>query len=417
MGKDDTLWEWASGVPPAWCDSASAAEAWALATVLKLCAQHPSIVTDCLGLINTAASGIAAATTSRRHLARVWSHMADALDGKIETLVGSKLITWMPAHKSAADIGNRLQSNGSPITRIDWRANRLVDGLAKLAAASEAASEELVKLTSSADHLIRHAAAQWAVASYNVNNHKIVTEDCDSNAKMCIIRDSSDFKPAHRKFREIALLKALNVPECAQPTPQVDDPNTSSDADNARTFKQIKAANQRRRNKSARDQVHAATSAIVLARRMNHREAAIDLHRRQLIVATMAHRAQTAPDAGWDSFLGLCDNGSGAEQRQRQELREGDCQAEPASTTEQPDQDRTPPVDGMPTGQPSERLQDSTVAEHRPRTSRPVNSYNQMIARSVQLVVTSILGGKPAGTAARALGTPSMGTGRAASSL
>ena len=163
------------GVPPGWCDSASAAEAWALSAVLRISPGHARIVTDCLGLVKTAEHGTSAAVTSRKHLARVWGNISGSLDGKLEQLVTTNCFIWMPAHLTAAAIGNALKSNSSPVTARDWRANRLVDGLAKLAAADGAAPLTSVRLVDSAEALVRHAAAQLAVATHNANNHKRAT--------------------------------------------------------------------------------------------------------------------------------------------------------------------------------------------------------------------------------------------------
>ena len=106
---DPCAWGW--GVPPHWCDSASAAEAWALSTVLRVAPGPTRIITDCLGLVKTADHGSAAAVTSRMHLARVWNNIANSLDGKIDQLTSSKTLVWMPAHLTAAAIGNTCKSN------------------------------------------------------------------------------------------------------------------------------------------------------------------------------------------------------------------------------------------------------------------------------------------------------------------
>ena len=57
VGSDGELLAWGWGTPPKWCDSASAAEAWALCTVLQHGAAQDRIVTDCLGLLKTAERG------------------------------------------------------------------------------------------------------------------------------------------------------------------------------------------------------------------------------------------------------------------------------------------------------------------------------------------------------------------------
>ena len=80
----------------------------------------------------------------------------------------------MPAHLTAAAIDNTLKPNASPVTAREWHANRLVDGLAKLAAADGAAPKATVQLIESAEALVRHAAAQLAVATYNASNYHTV---------------------------------------------------------------------------------------------------------------------------------------------------------------------------------------------------------------------------------------------------
>ena len=77
----------------------------------------------------------------------------------------------MPAHQASSAIGSALKSTGTPITAIDWRANHLVDGLAKLAATEGATSSEEAELVKSADHLVRHCAGQLAAATHAANNH------------------------------------------------------------------------------------------------------------------------------------------------------------------------------------------------------------------------------------------------------
>ena len=70
-----------NGVPPEWCDSASAAEAWALYQVVRSAAPFvPRVLTDCLGLLQAAEKGAAAARAANVRLARTWHHIADCLN-------------------------------------------------------------------------------------------------------------------------------------------------------------------------------------------------------------------------------------------------------------------------------------------------------------------------------------------------
>ena len=154
------------GWPPSWCDTAAAAEAWALLEVLLHCPFTPSIRTDCQALLSTATAGTTCATHHDRPLARVWSMIAHAADGDVADLVNSGKLVWMPAHKSHHAIGNALLSNGNALSATDWRANRLVDCLAKAAAKILAAPSSVSAFLRSADAAAAHAACLLGVVTH-----------------------------------------------------------------------------------------------------------------------------------------------------------------------------------------------------------------------------------------------------------
>ena len=99
----------------------------------------------------------------------------------------------MPAHQTPASIGNVLKSTGAPITAIDWRANHLVDGLAKIAAADGATTYQEASLVASAEHLVRHCAGQLAAATHAANNYQERYLDDKGAARSRTRRDSQDF--------------------------------------------------------------------------------------------------------------------------------------------------------------------------------------------------------------------------------
>ena len=66
-----------------------------------------------------------------RIFAAIFSMLEDASQGERD-----RLLTWMPAHTPWAAIDVRRRSDGKAISGIDWRANRLVDAAAKIAAKS-----------------------------------------------------------------------------------------------------------------------------------------------------------------------------------------------------------------------------------------------------------------------------------------
>ena len=167
---------WGGGRPPAWIDSASASEAWALATVTSLAPWEPKIITDCLGLLHTAEAGVTAATRSSKQLARTWAIIAGHLDRNISEMVTSKRLRWMPAHQGPGAIGVAIKSDGTSITVLEWRANRLVDAIAKAEASRGVAPQGTIDLLISATALVQHTAAQIGAATHAANNHVIVVQ-------------------------------------------------------------------------------------------------------------------------------------------------------------------------------------------------------------------------------------------------
>ena len=216
---------WGGGVPPAWKDSASAAEAWALAVVTSH-AMHPSaIVTDCLGLVHTAENGTAAATSSNRQLARTWATIANHLDGDISSLTRDKRLCWMPAHQSHSAIGIVLKSNGKPISSLEWRANRLVDAVAKNESAKGQAPQATIELLVSATALVQHSAAQTGAATHFANNFT-TTVQLESGAIVSkVIRDVQEAPKAPTKKKDKAAAPEANKKEHKQ------EPEESSDWD------------------------------------------------------------------------------------------------------------------------------------------------------------------------------------------
>ena len=117
-----------------WIQDAAGAEAWAFATIVNMNPDIPFTITDCLNIVDTMAKGKAQALAATSPLARTWAHLFTAMDGADCSREALKRIKWMPAHSSTSAIGTAVSSDGTPITAVNWRANRLVDKLAKLAA-------------------------------------------------------------------------------------------------------------------------------------------------------------------------------------------------------------------------------------------------------------------------------------------
>ena len=114
------------------------------------------------------------------------------MDDDLTTIVKSGKLVWMPAHKSHTAIGEALKGDGTKVTVIDWRANRLVDVLAKTAASHLRAPSSVSALLHSADTAAAHAACLLGVVTHSANNYK-TTQLAEGGSTVSVtLRDSSD---------------------------------------------------------------------------------------------------------------------------------------------------------------------------------------------------------------------------------
>ena len=155
---------------PSRVKTAGEAEARALLLAVMICPFTPMVVTDCLALLAVAQGGVVRATAANRTLAGVWTLIAAALDGDIQHMVDNGSLKWMPAHMSHAR--RTLKSDGSAVSELDLRANRLVDAVAKAAAGSTRAATLAVQCLSGAGELVRHEAAVLGATTRAANRYR-----------------------------------------------------------------------------------------------------------------------------------------------------------------------------------------------------------------------------------------------------
>ncbi len=205
------------GWPPSWCSTAAAAEAWALQVVIKFCPFPPQLRTDCMALLTTVSNGTAKATHHSKPLARVWRLIAEALDVDISSLLEGDKLAWMPAHKSLRAVGEAKLSNGCRLTIVDWRANRLVDKLAKVAANELQHPKSTLELLASAEAAAAHAACLLGAVTWAANNYVEETPNEDGTTTRKVLRDSQD-KPRNKRAVSAPLAdrSASAVPTLAQ---------------------------------------------------------------------------------------------------------------------------------------------------------------------------------------------------------
>ena len=126
---------------------------------------------------------------------------------------------------------------------IDWRANRLVDLLAKLGANANAPSADIQKLLKSASVLAKHMAAQLGEATFVANNCKVQVEASDGTFSDKICRDSMP-KP-----------KRVNINPPPRPSPPPAKPlKPKPVAANVKAWMPDEAPNKRRRVTGAKPQ-------------------------------------------------------------------------------------------------------------------------------------------------------------------
>ena len=178
---------WAT--PPAWVRTSGMAEAWAIVLTLRGNAGPPTIVTDCLGVVNTAQAGALAAMSHKNTSARIWREIIELSAGNLIEL--RRRLTWMPSHEAIDGVQGMLKSDGKNVTIPEWRANQLADKLAKRGAGCSAlrdAADGKIKLAGKA--LCFHAA-QLGVVTRAANKHRIEYTDKNGKEAHRFIRDSS----------------------------------------------------------------------------------------------------------------------------------------------------------------------------------------------------------------------------------
>jgi len=213
------------GAPPSRINTAAAAELWAIHIAMSLSPFPPRIKTDCMSILTSASAGTATVTAHNKVLARVWNSIAASADGDVAALVEQGLWQWIPAHLSISAVGQATDHSNQRLTMVDWRANRLVDALAKTGAASVAPAPETVKLVTSAEVLVRHRLAQLAQATHRANNHSVTVLNKEGEWQTKVLRDSvsrplrlkrtpmivSTSKKMSKKKRSITAVKAWSA--------------------------------------------------------------------------------------------------------------------------------------------------------------------------------------------------------------
>jgi len=155
---------------------------------------------------------------------------------------------WVPAHRSRQAVGHALRSDGLPLTLENWRANRLVDYLAKAAAGRYRLPVRTRRLLADAAAAVHYSAALLGVVTHAANNFSETSWRGDGSAVVVKHRDALPL-PYDDRRRHQAMRRADAAPRTTNsepkperklpPTTAPETPSTSSSAaaplDHART--------------------------------------------------------------------------------------------------------------------------------------------------------------------------------------
>jgi len=219
LDTDGTLLAYATATPPAWVKTAGAAEAWALLLTLRGNPSPPLVLTDCMAVLHTTRAGPAAAARGRNTDARIWKEISDITGGCYKMLL-DKLV-WMPAHTSAALDHVRVKSNGRSLTTAEWRANQLVDTLAKRGALVSPLRNEADKVIKAAGGALQQAAARLGAVTLAANVHMVEGIKEDGTVFSFAKRDSSTVPKELAKARDETRQRNLTTLAAKQPAPPV----------------------------------------------------------------------------------------------------------------------------------------------------------------------------------------------------
>jgi len=195
--------------------------------------------------------GLEDATAARKPLARIWKLIASSLDYSVPRDWASKDFNWMPAHTSHAAVGVATRSDGRPVSYLDWRSNRLVDKVAKAAAARGRAPLAQRRLVAEAHQAVEFSAALLGLTTHAANNYLTTEWRADGSAHSLVRRDSQP--PAFFARGRGTRPKATGPRAAPPPPPAPQAPaRAQRDADNARLEELHRAQLEHRKGAKAR---------------------------------------------------------------------------------------------------------------------------------------------------------------------
>ena len=190
VGHDGRLLAYAWGAPPDWVTDVPGTEGWAMYMVAKINPALPRLTTDCLGLVTALARGPDDAARADRPLARLWRLIFGHTAAVVPGFAAADRVVWMPAHCTRDAARFAVQSNGEKVSLLDWRANNLVDHLARAAASRNRAPAGDRRCLELATRAGGHCAARVGATSWAANHSPHTTTRADGSTVTLLCRDS-----------------------------------------------------------------------------------------------------------------------------------------------------------------------------------------------------------------------------------
>ena len=208
----------ARGRPPHWIRGIYGAELFGLMQAAVSALAVTAFRTDCQSVHTGCSNGRSWANAPSRRFARAWGPLNTALEDQ------SGLVTWMPAHCSAACTPEAARarslkhlSDGTQLNRHLVMANGLVDKHAKIAAAVRCPPPtDLRLIRSEADRVV--SVAMWIGKATEAANHWPAPASGDPLAKARSVRDS---EATAVKRKPAATVPLLLPPAAPAPLPVV----------------------------------------------------------------------------------------------------------------------------------------------------------------------------------------------------
>ena len=213
VSAEGDLLAYGCGVPPAWVRDVAGAEAWAFVAILRVSPDVPRTTTDCMGVVKAIAAGATRLTAAACPLARLWRQVFGILADMGRDPADVHCLRWMPSHTSPGSIGHVLTSDGTLLTPLEWRANRLADWLAKSAAEPLRVPRAARRFIDVAAQALEYGLRRLGAVTHAANNLRVQVTLPNGDVTTVTRRDAAAMRPTgHRGATPVRRRSAAGAP-------------------------------------------------------------------------------------------------------------------------------------------------------------------------------------------------------------